>query len=280
MLVVAGACASESTDQKALVIGGIPDQYVSVLEERFGAVAVYLSNELGIAVEYVPVTDYSSLVNAFKNGDVMLGWFGGLTSVQARSFIPAADSIAQRPRDQEFTSVFIVNSNSSATSLSDLKGTRFTFGSTNSTSGHLMPRSFLLESGVDPDSDFKGVPNYSGSHDLTWKLVASGSFDAGVLNTSVWERAVAGGAVDTSRVRVLYESPEFVDYSWVAHPDIDLVWGEGTISRITEALLSLSGDNELTARILELFETDSFIPARTADYSTIEEIARSLNMLP
>ncbi len=273
------ACSSGDEPQKTLVIGGIPDQDVSRLEERFGSVAEYLSDQLGIDVRYVPVTDYASLVMAFKHGDVMLAWFGGLTGVQARSFTPRSEMIVQRPRDKTFTSVFIANTSVTANSLDDLKGTRFTFGSTNSTSGHLMPRLFLLEAGVDPEKDFDEVPNFSGSHDLTWKLVESGSFETGVLNSSVWNRAVSDGNVDESKVRVVFETPSYVDYHWLAHPDIDEIWGEGTTQKITDAFLGLTADDELRRKILELFDTESFVGADSSDYSDIEEVARSLNML-
>ena len=273
------ACSSGGEKQKTLLIGGIPDQDVSRLEERFGSVAEYLSDQLEIDVKYVPVIDYASLVMAFKNGDVMLAWFGGLTGVQASSFAPGSKMIAQRPRDKTFTSVFIANSSVIANSLDDLNGTRFTFGSTNSTSGHLMPRSFLLEAGVDPEKDFDGVPNFSGSHDLTWKLVESGSFETGVLNSAVWNRAVSEGSVDESKVRVVFESTSFVDYHWLASPDIDEIWGENTTQKIRDAFLDLTDDHELGRKILDLFETESFIGADGSDYSDIEEVARSLNML-
>lgn len=280
VLILSACSGGESEEEaKTLYIGGIPDQNLSVLEERFGSLAEHLSSELGVEVEYVPVVDYSSLVTSFKNGEIMLAWFGGLTGAQAKSFTPGASSIAQRPLDQQFTSMFIVNAESSIDSLAELAGTSFTFGSTNSTSGHLMPRSFLLEAGVDPETDFQGVPNFSGSHDLTWKLVESGSFEAGALNAAVWNRAVSDGDVDLSKVRVLEETPEYVDYQWVAHPDLETDWDEGLTADLQNALLGISQDTSLEQRILELFETDSFVAVNESDYDELEQIARSLNML-
>jgi len=274
-------CSSndQNDDQKVLYIGGIPDQNLSVLEERFGAVAEHLSEELGISVEYVPVTEYASLVTAFRNGDVHLAWFGGLTGLQAIAFTPGSKSIVQRPRDQEFTSVFIAHSSLEAESLGDLEGSTFTFGSINSTSGHLMPRSFLLQAGIDPETNFSGVPNFSGSHDLTWKLVESGSFQAGALNSAVWERAVSQGSVDPESVRVIHETPSYVDYQWVAHADIDEVFGEGSLDQVTDSILSIAGDTDRENRILELFETESFVRVQPNSYDDLEEIARSLDML-
>ena len=56
----------------------IPDQDTTRLQERFGKIADYLSEELGITVKYVPVKSYSASVQAFKNNEVQLAWFGGL----------------------------------------------------------------------------------------------------------------------------------------------------------------------------------------------------------
>ncbi len=43
-----------------------------------------MSAKLDLTVRYQPATDYVVVVTAFANGDVQLGWFGGLTGVQTR----------------------------------------------------------------------------------------------------------------------------------------------------------------------------------------------------
>jgi phosphonate transport system substrate-binding protein len=262
-----------------LVIGGIPDQDVALLEERFGGLADYLTEELGFPVRYQPATDYAAVVTAFANGDVKLGWFGGLTGVQARLETPGAQAVAQRPIDEEFTSVFVAGADVPAERLEDFAGTTFTFGSESSTSGHLMPRSFLQEAGVDPEVDFDGRPSYSGSHDKTWKLVEAGSFQAGALNASVWDSAVEEKQVDLAKVREVVRSPTYVDYHWVAHPELDEVYGEGTTDRIVEVLLGMDGDGPQAERILELFEDDEFIATDNGRYGAIEQVARDLGLL-
>ena len=262
-----------------LVIGGIPDQELTLLEERFDGLADLLSEQVGIPVRYQPSTDYAALVTAFANGDVTLGWFGGLTGVQARLETPGARAVAQRPIDREFRSVFIAGTGVDAGSPADLAGTRFTFGSESSTSGHLMPRSFLGEAGIDPDTDFDGPPGYSGSHDKTFALVEAGAFEAGVLAESVWDRAVAEGDVDTARVREVSRSPAYVDYHWVASPEIDETYGEGTTDRLVDALLTLDEQGPEAERVLALFEDDSFVAAQDEDYARIEQVARDLGLV-
>ncbi len=201
-----------------------------------------------------------------------LAWFGGLTSVQARNLVPDAKSIAQRPMDAEFHSVFITQPNSGINKLADLKGKSFTFGSESSTSGHLMPRYYLLDAGIDPNTDFDGKPNFSGSHDTTYKLVESGAFKAGALNEAVWKAAVEDGKVDTNKVKVFYTTPPFYDYNWTINSNIDDVYGKGTEKKVKDALLSFKGDQK---EIVDLFQTDKFIETKNDNYKMIEKVAKA-----
>jgi phosphonate transport system substrate-binding protein len=277
-LLAAGCGESPADgDEPTLLIGGIPDQDRTFLEERFGAVADHLSEQVGIPVAYQPSSDYAAVVTAFRGGDIQLGWFGGLTGVQARAEVDGAEAIAQRELDANFHSVVIASPDLGADGLTDLAGAEFTFGSESSTSGHLMPRHELVEAGIDPESDFATV-SYSGSHDTTAKLVESGSFDAGALNEQVWDRLVADGELDTDRVEVVGRVGPYSDYSWGAHPDIDRVYGEGTTEAVTEALLSMH-ETEAGREILEMFDAERFIPTENANYETIEQVARELEMI-
>lgn len=233
-----------------------------------------MSESLGIEVKGVPAADYSSVVTAFERGDIQIGWFGGLTGVQARLAVPDAEAVAQRPQDTEFHSVFIVGADVDAQTLDDLSGLTFTFGSESSTSGYLMPRHFLLEANVDSDADFNGPPSFSGSHDKTWKLVESGAFEAGVLNEAVWDRALSDGSIDTAKVRELVRTPPYFDYNWTVRPDLDAEFGEGFTDRLVDAILSID-DPE----VLELFATDRFMPSANQNYQIIEDVARGAGII-
>ncbi len=279
MVAVALGVAACSSGGDVFFIGGIPDQDVSVLEERFEKLAQYLSDETGVEVRYVPSVAYSAVVTAFRGGDIQLAWYGGLTGVQARLAVPGAQAIAQREADERFRTVFVARPGSGITSLGDLRGKSVSFGSPSSTSGHLMPRHFLAEAGVDPDEDFS-VLNYSGSHDKTWKLVESGAYDAGALNAVVWETRVAQGAIDTSKVDVFYTTPPYADYHWLVRPDLDDRYGEGVTEKMRQALLALdAGEGGRQQAIMDAFQADRFIPTANEKYEAIEEIARQLGII-
>lgn len=272
--------ASPAASGKTLFIGGIPDQAPATLNRAFDGFANYLSAKSGLTVKYAPAQDYAAIVAAFKRGEVHLVWFGGLTGVQARSQVPNARAVAMRPIDAQFHSKFIAGSNVKAQTLTDLKGLTFTFGSESSTSGHLMPRHFMLQAGVDPDKDLKGKPNFSGAHDKTYKLVETGAFEAGVLNEAVWNKAVKDGAVDTTKVREFFTTPEYFDYNWTVHPDVDALYGPGSAGKLTAALLNMKAEDGPEAKeALELFATDMFVETKNENYDAIRQVAEQLGMV-
>jgi phosphonate transport system substrate-binding protein len=137
-----------------------------------------------------------------------------------------------------------------------------------------MPRSFLLDAGVNPDKDFQRVA-FSGAHDATIAAVASGKVSAGALNISVWEKFVADKKVDTSQVKVFYTTPPYYDYNWTVHADMPAALRE----KLTQALLSLSRDTAEGKQILHLQGATRFIPTRVENYKGIETAARSAGLL-
>lgn len=275
-----GAASSE----RVLTISAIPDQDPQELQRLYGKVSDYLSKRLDVQVRYLPVTDYTASVTAFKRGDLQLVFFGGLTGVQARTQVPGSVAVAQRDIDAEFRSVFIANKASGLQQVDDLTGLRsltghsFTFGSDTSTSGRLMPQHFMAEGGLEID-DLSGNPGFSDSHDATAKLVEAGTYDAGVLNSSVWDERVASGAIDTSKVREIFRTPAYHDYHWLARPDLDEQLGEGFTERVKQTLLDIDGSDATEKEILELFQAGSFVATEPGNYAQIETVARSLGLL-
>jgi len=264
-----------NTEVPVFKIGAIPDQNASKLNKRFDELAAYISGETGFEVEYVPTVDYAALVTAFERGDVDLGWFGGLTGVQVRNAVPGSEAIAQRPRDEEFHSVFVAQKSLGISTLEDIKTRSFTFGSESSTSGHLMPRHFMMQAGLDPNTVLDGAPNYSGSHDKTWKLVESGAFEVGALNEAVWEAAVEEGKVDLSKIDVFYTTPAYYDYNWTIN-NVEEKFGPEAKSDVQSALLSFGDANP---EIMELFKDSHFIETSNANYDAIKGVAEALGII-
>ena len=260
--------------QAVFRITAIPDESPTELARKAAPLVKYLESRLGMKVEFTPVTDYAAAVETLVNRKIDLAWFGGFTFVQANvrsggKVIP----LVQREEDERFKSVFIT-SDPAITQLADLKGKDLSFGSQSSTSGHLMPRSFLLQVGLNPDKDFKRVA-YSGAHDATIAAVASGKVQAGALNISVWDRFVAEKKVDTSKVRVFFTTPAYYDYNWTVHADMPAALRD----KLSKAFLDLSRDTAEGKEILDLQRATRFVPTKADNYKGIEAAARSAELL-
>jgi phosphonate transport system substrate-binding protein len=278
-LVVAGCGVPDEEPAVVLRFSGIPDQNTTELAERFQPLAEYLSGELGVQVEYVPTRDYQATVETFRNGDILLGWFGGLTGVQARGAVDGARAIAQGGTDPEYYSYFIANQ-STGLSVSDefpadIGKYSFTFGSQSSTSGRLMPEYFIREAtGQSPEEFFTNPLGFSGSHDRTAELVESGQYEVGALNYLVYDRRVEQGTTDPDVARIIWQTPTYVDYHWVAHPRLDEAFGAGFTDRLQQTLVGITDSSLLSA-----LPRNRLIPADDQDYDQLRAVAQQLGML-
>lgn len=257
-----------------LRVSAIPDEAPTELQRKFAPLGAYLQRATGLEVKFVPVTDYAATVEGLAAGKLDLVWYGGFTFVQARRRTGNAIPLVQREEDAHFHSKIIVAAGSKARTLADLKGASFAFGSVSSTSGHLMPRYWLLQNGIDPDKDFSKIA-FSGAHDVTAKWVEAGKVDAGALNESIWQELVEKKKIDTSKVRVLWTTPDFYDYNWTVRGDLD----PKVVEKLRAAFLALDPARPEDKAILDLQRTKRFIPTSPENYTAIEKAARSAGLI-
>lgn len=273
-----GLFAASAAPAQTLYFSAIPDEDETALIARFSKVADYLEAELGVDVEFVPVKSYPAAVTAFRNNQVQLAWFGGLTGVQARLLTPGAMAIAQGTEDPTFITYIIANTSTGLTESAEFpaaaKGLTFTFGAKTSTSGRLMPEYWIREeTGEAPDSFFSRV-GFSGDHSETLRLVASGAWDLGALNYAVYDKAVVENAPEVQTAKVIWQTPPYPDYNWTIRGDLDASFGAGFADKVQAALVGMT-DPELLAS----FPRKGFIPAKNEDFQPIEDTARALNLL-
>ena len=276
ILLFLTACSQPEPEENVLRFTAIPDTNSSELEAKFKPVATYLSKELGVKVEYVPTADYSASVEMFKNGDVQFAWFGGVSGVQARAAVEGSQAIAQGVEDPKFKSYFVAHE-STGINLSEgfpkaLKGLSFTFGSSQSTSGRLMPEHFVTDRTGQQPSDFFGNENsFSGSHDKTAKLVEAGTFQAGALNYMTYDRMVANGDLDPEVCKVVWVTPTYPDYNWTAHGSLDPT----LVTKLQQVLLEMKDPELLKA----IDRPNGLIKATNADFAPVHELVVQLGFL-
>ncbi|MBV21586.1 MAG: putative selenate ABC transporter substrate-binding protein [Planctomycetaceae bacterium] len=274
-------CMQDTREAGPVVyFSAIPDDNRSGLQARYDLVAQALSDELGVRFTYKPSTDYEASVEAFKNGDVLLAWFGGVSGVRARLAVPGAQAIAQGRVDPQFRTYFIAHQDLGLEFSADfpmaLRGESFTFGSRGSTSGRLMPQHFITqETGQGPEEFFGHPPQFSAGHDQTALQVQAGSFAAGALNYKTYERMVGEGTIDPKVCRHIWTTPPYADYNWTAHPALNQLHGEGFVEQLQAALVAL--DDPAVLRALD--RAEGLIPADNAAYDAIEATMRQTGLL-
>ena len=273
-LALAAIATPSFAQMKELKVSAIPDESPTELQRKFAPLGKYLEKEIGMPVSFVPVTDYAGVVEALAAKRIDMAWLGGFTYVQAKLRTGGnAIPLVQRVEDEKFTSRFIT-ADPAIKTLADLKGKTFSFGSASSTSGHLMPRYYLLQAGLTPEKDFKTVA-FSGAHDATVAFVQSGRADAGVLNASVWDKLVEAGKVDTNKVRVFNTTPPYFDYNWTVRGDID----PAVAKKIRDAFLKLDPANPEHKEVLALQRATRFVPTKPENYQSIEQAAQAAGLL-
>ena len=269
---------STAKASEAFVFTAIPDEDESRLRQRFNKVASYLEKKLGVSVKYIPVKSYAAAVAAFRNDQVQLAWFGGLSGVRARILVSGSEAIAQGFEDQAFFNYFIAHS-STGLKRSDafpknIAGKIFTFGSKGSTSGRLIPEFHIRKNLKKSPNDVFQKVGFSGNHSRTIQLVQSGAYQVGAVNSKVWDNEMKAGKIDSSKVSIIWKTPPYPNYQWSIRGDVDERWGAGFKSRVKEVLLNIKDPD-----LLASFPRTSFVPASNSDYQPILDVAKAIKLI-
>ena len=274
-VILFGACDGQSPGAAGahgpLTFGLLPDEVPERQAERYQPLLEAVAESTGREVRLLLPASYEELVRRFRTGEVDVAYFGGYTFLQAQDAAGAVP-LVMRDIDARFVTYIVVPDESDADSLADLRGGRFSFGAGSSTSGHMMPRYFLSEQGIVPEEFFSTVL-YSGAHDLTYRLVADSLVDAGAVNGHFVRALLEARPPGERPVRVIWQSPPYVDYVWAVQPDMS----EPLRQEITRVFLSLSVADGQARQFLDAVGASYFLPAMEADF---DQLRAALSTLP
>ncbi len=249
-----------------LRIGILPDESKEVLQRRYTPLLKHLSTELGVNYELIISENYQDLLNQFINKQVDLAYFGGVTYVNARHEAGAIP-LVMRDIDSRFTSYFLSLASHPGEKLEDFKGQTFSFGSKLSTSGHYMPRFYMEEKGLIPESYFSTI-KYSGAHDKTAYYVRDGIASIGVANSKIIDKMLEDKRLDASHIKIIWETPPYADYVWAVQNS----FSEDAKRKLREAFLTLTPANEKHLEILQAIDSGGFIPASKDDFEGLYKL--------
>lgn len=285
-IIVIGFCAlkGDSGDLTGDVIG---DQEVEVLKmglipaddaaemlKSYEPVQEYLSDELGIPVEIQVTADYTAAIEAMRSDHIDMAWFGPFSYIIAANVADAeaiVNGVKTSTGKADYQSVIVANVNSGIESLADLKDKSFAFVDPASTSGNLMPRKMLIESGINPDEDFS-QSYYAGTHNAVMYAVANGKVDAGATGDNVYERMVDAGEIDSTVNKIIYTSEPIPGSPIVVRGDLS----EDLKQKITNALVNMN--EQQIHKVDGWGGIQSYQKVSDSDYDVIRAIAEVLDM--
>lgn len=261
-----GCTEAPAPDPAVLRVSALPDQAperVRAQHERLIEQVCALARQ---RCEWTPAASYEALVERIGDGSIDLAYFGAVTFAQAAQR-HQAQPLAMRDVDFRFTSVIVVRREHPAQSLADLRQARFAFGNRDSTSGHYMVRQRLEQQGVVPEAHFSRV-DHRKDHDATLRAVAAGEADAGAVNASVFYRRLLAGDAAAVALRVLWQTPPYVDYVWGVRGGLSPALRQ----RLADAFLDLDVTVPAHRAALDDEGASGYVPAFAGDFDEVRAI--------
>jgi phosphonate transport system substrate-binding protein len=162
-----------------------------------------------------------------------------------------------------YYSYTIVDADSAATALADLRGASFAFTDPISNTGTLVPTYLLGQLGETPDTFFREYI-YTYSHDRSIEAVADGLVDGAAVDSLIYDYLVRKEPLLGKKVRILARSEPYGIPPVVVRPGIPRQLRD----RLRNVLLTMHEDPE-GALILQGMMLRRFVPANDAAYGTI-----------
>jgi phosphonate transport system substrate-binding protein len=251
----------------------IPDENSEKVLTRFKPFVAFLEKELDMKVETTVGTDYSATIEALKARKVDVTFQGPFSYVLASQVADADVVVVPGTADGKpstYHSIILTKKTSGIAKLEDLKGKTFSFADPASASGHLIPRSIIVKSGIDVDKEMK--PVFAGGHDASVLSIANGKVDAGATYEGQLDRMDAAGVVKKADLLIITKSDPIPDGPIAVRKDYDPAMREK---------LALAFEKMPGAMIKEAYGgtgPDRFIRASDSIYDSLREVAKVLKL--
>ena len=207
-------------------------------------------------ITLVVTKTYEECLAALLAGRIDLARLGPASYVVAKQRNPKIQLLASEHEDSRGVGLIVVAADSDIKSLADLAGKRFAFGDQQSTIGRHLSQSELVKAGVFAKdlASFK----YLGRHDIVFKAVELGDFDAGALHKATFTELNRSAQ---KKLRILH-SFDNVSKPWVARTGLP----KQTLTSVRSSLLSLSAKPALKA-----LKVPGFVAACDKDYDLVRQ---------
>jgi phosphonate transport system substrate-binding protein len=287
------------------------DDADAVLENNQPFVA-YMEEQLGIPVELFTGTSYTAVIEAMRADRVdamLVGPFSYVLAVQEAQAEALGVYIGTRAEPAvydpalpaHYYSVIFTKKGSGIETVEDLRGKDFNFVDPASTSGHLAPKTLLIQLGIDPDTEMQTV--FAGSHPTSvisvWndKAPAGATFetnlyrlrDEGQVEFCGFEDNQSGLPRSEEEIRAVFDACPEGHLVMIAMTDpipstpfaVRNALPDSFKAAVKEALLAIKDNPELVAETANWYvDPSAELGLETLDqyYNSLRDIARLLNL--
>jgi len=234
----------------------------------------FLEKHVGMPVKLTVGKDYQSVITSLVTGEVQVAFLGPFSYVLAYETTkgnvePLVVGIRASVHERVNSSIIVASDRSGVTDPSQFNRNHvFTVPDPASTSGYLVPFFRLMNLGLHPETDFKGI-HIAGNHTAALMRVQNGQADGAASNMQTYEALLRAGMIDIDRVRIIWRSPNLPGGPVTVRKDLS-----GEIKyRLLKAFLTMPmelGTYEYEGRI------DHFAPAFDREYHIIRGIRQQL----
>jgi phosphonate transport system substrate-binding protein len=171
-----------------------------------------MSKATGLKIKAFYATDYAGVIEAMRFNKVQVAWYGNKAGMEAvdRSNGEVIAQVVSKDGSEGYYSHIIVNKDTPFEKLDDIlkcdKSLNFGIGDPNSTSGFLVPTSYIFAArNIDPKACFKTVRN--GSHEVNSMAVANKQVDAATTNSEDLQRIANKNPDARAKIKIIWTSP-------------------------------------------------------------------------
>ena len=171
-----------------------------------------MSKAVGVKVKAFYATDYAGVIEAMRFNKVQVAWYGNKSAMEAvdRANGEVFAQVVAKDGSTGYYSHIIVNAASPYAKLEDVlkcdKTLNFGIGDPNSTSGFLVPTSYVFAAkDIDPKTCFKTVRG--ANHQANAMAVANKQVDAATNNSEDLQRLEGTAPEARKQIRVIWTSP-------------------------------------------------------------------------
>ncbi|WP_093275861.1 phosphate/phosphite/phosphonate ABC transporter substrate-binding protein [Psychrobacillus sp. OK032] len=272
IILISFILTSCATTPKKLTIGMIPVKDANEMEKEFEPIRLYLEEQLGIPIEVDAADSYVSLIEGMKNETIDIGWYGAFSYVAAESEMELTPLVVQQRKDTGiyYNSLIITQKDSGISSIEELKGKKFAFVDSGSTSGFVLPYALFKSRNITYETFFSET-QYAGSHDQVLANIHSKDVDAGAISSVQYGNLLEKGIVKPEDMTIVWKSEDIPGSPYVARSKLD----KKIQKRFSKAMLEIHIEE---TEALNSFDhtIDKYIEVDNKYYNSIRNIANIL----